>query len=73
MSSQKNLSKSIHPFEFNAAYTALDSHAPKNAFDSHIHDKCEIHLNPLNKQQKSGQNRLNQFLTANSQIYYRFL
>lgn len=45
MFSQKNFFKAIQPFEVYAKYTELDSHSPKNVFDAHIHNECEIYIN----------------------------
>lgn len=36
---------SIQPFEVKATYTETDSKSPKNEFNSHIHNECEIYIN----------------------------
>ena len=33
------------PFDMSITYSALDSHAPENTFDSHVHKECEIYIN----------------------------
>lgn len=42
---QKNIFKAIQSFEVKSTYCELDAHSRKNAFESHIHNECEIYIN----------------------------
>lgn len=45
MKSCDTVFKPICPFEIKAKYIDIDSTSPKNEFDAHIHEECEIYIN----------------------------